>query len=153
MERRDWTIAVPWVLSIVTILIGIGTFYAEQRQANRKPFLEEQLDLGFQASTVVATLATTTDRDEWNAARIKFWLLYWGPLSVVEDKGVEGCMVSIGKLVPGPAAVTPDLPMARLETLSYRLSHKVRDMVRTSWGVDLSPLPDRASQDDRCDVE
>jgi hypothetical protein len=58
----SWTVAVPWLLSLATIAWGIISFTAQQRQANRQPFLKLQLDLGFLATETVARLATETDR-------------------------------------------------------------------------------------------
>jgi hypothetical protein len=139
----NWSLIVPWVLTIVTAAIGFWQFTEQQRQANRQPFLEKQLDLSFQAVDAAGRLASETDPVEWEKARVKFWQLYWGPLSVVEDRAVESAMVAFGRLVPAHALLPPELPLTSLGEPSYRLAHTVRDLVLTSWQVDLSPLEGR----------
>jgi hypothetical protein len=134
---------VPWILTLATIVVGIWKFSQQQMQANRQPFLQKQLELCFQATETVARLASETDPTEWEKARITFWRLYWGPLSIVEDWSVEGEMVKLGKLVPGHAGTALELPMKSLEVPSYHLAHAVRELVLASWNVDLPPLQDR----------
>jgi hypothetical protein len=141
MDRFDWKTLIPWLLSIATIAIGIWQYADKQAQANREPFLKEQLRLVFEASETVSTLANSTDEKIWQEARTKFWTLYWGPLGIVEDRDVASAMVEAGRLVPGtdkPGA--PPLPLAALRQPSLKLSHAARDLILESWGVDLPPL-------------
>ncbi|TIT47937.1 MAG: hypothetical protein E5W64_15760, partial [Mesorhizobium sp.] len=85
MDHLDWKTFVPWAISIATVLLGIWQYSDKQAQANREPFLKEQTRLLFEASETVSTLANTTDPAVWKNARSRFWTLYWGPLSLVED--------------------------------------------------------------------
>jgi hypothetical protein len=137
----SWTVALPWLLSLATITWGIISFTAQQRQANRQPFLKLQLDVGFLATETVARLATETDPIEWEKARITFWRLYWGQLSIAENPRVESVMVELGRLVPEDPVQGPVLPMKSLGPLSYKLAHSVRDLVEESWTVRLIQLP------------
>jgi hypothetical protein len=114
--------------------------WREQQQSNRRPFLEKQLELGFQAAETAARLATETDSAQWEKAQAAFWRLYWGPLSIVEDRTVEGAMYDLGQLVPMPGAKALNLPMRALEGPSYKLAHAVRDLVLASWKVSLPAL-------------
>lgn len=143
-EKRSkaWLAAVPWVLTILTLSIGAWQFTLQQQQANRAPFLKEQLQLSFSAVEAVATLASETDPVAWEQARKTFWRLYWGPLSVVEDREVEAQMVALGKLVPPPqqAITAADLPMDALQIPSLKLAQSVRELLLKSWGVDLPAL-------------
>jgi hypothetical protein len=91
-------VAIPWILTLVTALVGIWQFTVQQGQANRQPFLQKQLDLAFLASETTIKLATLTDPADWEKARLYFWISYWGPLSVVEDPKVESAMVPLGHL-------------------------------------------------------
>jgi hypothetical protein len=136
----SFTLIIPWLLTLLTAALGIWQFTAQQRQANREPFLLKQLELSFQASDIASRLATETDAVEWEKARIAFWRLYWGPLSIVEDPAVEGAMVNFGKLVPAQPVNAPKLPMTSLGVPSYKLAHALRDLVLVSWNVDLPPL-------------
>jgi hypothetical protein len=54
----------------------------EQRSANRRPFLQKQLELCFEAADAAARLATETDSSEWEIARLKFWRLCWPSLDL-----------------------------------------------------------------------
>jgi hypothetical protein len=140
MWRMDWKTIIPWLLTLATILIGIWQYGDKQDQISREPFLKEQLDLAFDVSKTVAVLATATDVKVWNEARSHFWMLYWGPLSIVEDQDVESAMIELGEIVPTPDKETPALPMSALTNLSYKLAHALRDLVLTSWNVSLPAL-------------
>jgi hypothetical protein len=133
-------VVIPWLLTLLTAGIGIWKVTAEQGQANRQPFLQKQLELAFQTSETASQLATLTNPDDWEKARLKFWLLYWGPLSVVEDRNVESEMVKFGQPVPAQPVANPKLPMTSLEVPSYDLAHALRDLVLSSWNVNLPPL-------------
>ena len=134
------SVIIPWILTLVRAATGIWQFTVQQSQANRQPFLQKQLELGFEATEAAARLATETNPEEWEKARARFWQLYWGPLSVVEDPTVESKMVDFGKLVPDQPVNSPKLPMSDLRDPSYELAHAVRDLVLASWNVNLPPL-------------
>ncbi len=136
----DWKSAIPWVLSLLAVLVGIWQYADKQAQANREPFLRKQLELIFEASDTVSTLANTTDTEVWKKARTRFWVLYWGPLGIVEDNRIAKCMIEAGKIVPQPQADVPALPITNLRTTSIRLSHVARDFVLGNWDVDLPRL-------------
>jgi hypothetical protein len=142
-DKMSWSIVVPWCLTVFTAAVGIWQFTTQQEQANRLPFLKRQLELCFQATETAGQLASETDPVEWEKARVTFWRLYWGPLSVVEDRAVEGAMVELGRLVPTKPVASPDLPMATLGVPAYRLAHATRNLVLTSWKVDLPALQDQ----------
>jgi len=136
----DWKLAVPWVLGLATIGAGIWQYADKQAQANREPFLRQQLELVFEASEKVSVLANSTDPQTWKDAHDRFWVLYWGPLGLVEDRNVESCMVKAGNIVPKPGAATPPLPLTALQDTSLKLSHAARDLILAGWNVDLPPL-------------
>jgi hypothetical protein len=140
MGKLDLTVIVPWLLTLLTAVLGIWQFTAQQSQSNRQPFLQKQLELSFQASETAARLATETNAVEWEKARLAFWKLYWGPLSIVEDPKVEAAMVKLGEVVPSQPQSAPKLPMKSLEVPSYNLAHAVRGLVLESWNVSLPPL-------------
>ncbi|MBY3109534.1 hypothetical protein HFO68_34285 [Rhizobium laguerreae] len=144
-SKFNLTALIPWLLSMATILVGIQQFSEKQAQANREPFLQKQLELGFETSEVAARLASETDATKWEAARQRFWQLYWGPLSIVEDPSVEAEMVNLGGLVPKAPSPSSDLPMTSLQGPSYRLAHAIRQLTLTQWEIDLPALPARRS--------
>lgn len=136
----DWKIGIPWLLSLLTVTIGIWQYADKQAQANREPFLRKQLDLIFEASDTVAVLANTTDPATWEKARARFWVLYWGPLGIVEDNRIASCMIKAGQVVSQPNAAAPDLPLIKLRPISLRLSHVARDFILENWDVELPKL-------------
>lgn len=119
---------------------GFYQFTENQAQANREPFLKKQLELGFEISDTVAVLASTVDKTRWEKARSDFWRLYWGQLSIVEDKAVERAMVELGRVLPLAAVPEPSLPMKSLQGPSFRLAHAIRQLSMNSWDVDLPAL-------------
>lgn len=139
-SKFNLTAVIPFLLSMATILVGIQQFSEKQAQANREPFLKKQLEIGFEASEVAARLASETDATKWETARQRFWQLYWGPLSIVEDPSVEAEMVNLGRLVPKAPSSSSDLPMTSLQGPSYRLAHAIRQLTLTQWEIDLPAL-------------
>ncbi len=140
MSSEKLAVVVPWLLSIVTAIVGIWQFSQTQAQTNKQPFLQKQLEISFQASDAASRLATETDPSEWEKARAAFWRLYWGTLSIVEDPKVESAMVHLGKLVPEKPVANPPLPMKALENPSYDLAIAIRGLILASWNVQLTPL-------------
>jgi hypothetical protein len=138
--KMTWHTYVPWFLTIFTAAVGIWQFIVQQRQANRLPFLQRQLELCFQITETVGRLSSETDPIEWEKARVAFWRLYWGPLSIVEDRAVEREMVELGRLVPEKPVSSHDLPMSAIGVPAYRLAHAIRNLVLTSWQVNLPSL-------------
>lgn len=116
----------------------------EQAQANKKYFFEKRLDLCFEAVDTAGRLASERDPIKWEEARLKSWRLYWGPLSIVEDRSVEANMVALGQIVPQDSVALPKLPMTSLQPLAYGLAHAARKLVLVSWGIQMpQPLYDR----------
>jgi hypothetical protein len=106
------------ILQGVAIVVGIGaTWYEfkkyndekiskvveETRQANRdfsKMFYEKQFDYYAEAVEVTAILANEArDSDDYKTALKEYYRLYWGKLSLVEDKRVEARMVQFELLL------------------------------------------------------
>jgi|HubBroStandDraft_4_1064222.scaffolds.fasta_scaffold66332_2 hypothetical protein len=139
----------PWLATLVTAtltaLVGIWQFRSQRQQSNRQPFLQKQLDLCFEASETAARLATETNKDEWEKARLTFWRLYWGTLSIVEDPKVEVAMLELGGLVPRQPVAEPSLPMRVLERPSLKLAHMCRSLILGSWNVHIDPLKETRS--------
>lgn len=144
MEK--WSLVVPWLLSLGTALVGIWQFRAGQSQANKRPFLEQQLAISIEATDTVARLATETDPEEWDKARQAFWRLYWGRLALVEDRGVEARMVRFGrKIATGPVAADR-LPMTELQDPAIDLAYAARQLILRSWNIKLARLENEGGE-------
>jgi hypothetical protein len=113
---------------------------SEQRETNRRPFLQKQLELCFEATDAASRLALETNPTEWEKSRFTFWRLYWGILGIVEDQGVASAMVQLGQLVPQTPSNPPQLPMSSLQRPALTLAHAARDLMRRSWDVDLQNI-------------
>jgi len=137
MANINASVVVPWVLSILTASVGVYQFTVQQGQANRRPFLEQQLAICVEASDTAARLATETDPKEWERARGAFWRLYWGRLALVEDREVESAMIDFGRQLSAKGAT---LPRDDLQNPSIELAHSARNLILRSWDVKLPPL-------------
>jgi hypothetical protein len=143
VETAIITGAATLTVGILTVAGGMLARWREQQQANKRPFLEKQLELCFAVTDTASRLAIETDPMEWEKARLAFWRLYWGPLSIVENRAVEAAMVELGDSVPKRPVDPATLPMTELQVPAYRLAHAARDLVLRSWNVDLPALGDQ----------
>lgn|GEM_PF-904122 len=126
----------------------------ETRQANRdfsKMFYEKQLEYYAEAVEVTAMLANeTAGTDDYKTARQKFYRLYWGKLSLVEDKRVEARMVQFERLLQNyegnptkedriwDARSQVWIPLrmvdqADMQSASLRLAHDARIHTINTW--------------------
>lgn len=137
-----------WLASFstgVTTLIAVAAFllgYMSEQKKNRqaaerqtkaeveardrefmKPLWERQLVLYFEASQAAATIATTTDVKEREQATNKFWMLYEGPLIVVETPSVSGAMKAFGECLKQPCPNLRDLS----RKLSSAIQHGIQE--------------------------
>jgi hypothetical protein len=78
-------VAIPWILTLVTALVGIWQFTVQQGQANRQPFLQKQLDLAFLASETTIKLATLTDPADWENPKVESAMVALGHLSFLRN--------------------------------------------------------------------
>ena len=130
---------IKWVSTLVAVgglIWGITSFLitsrvqSETRQLEaRKPFLERQLTLYTEVTQNAAILATSNDLDAIEQARQRFWELYWGELSMVENRGVEYAMVKFGQ------CLNEGCSQEELRPLALDLAHACRESLAASWGV------------------
>ena len=160
------------ILQGLAIIVGIGATYhefkkyndekigklaEETRQANRdfsKIFYQQQLATYAEAVEAVAILANENSQTEdYKTARKKFERLYWGRLSLVEDKRVEARMIQFRLLLLNYEGDTTtkdrvwspidsawislrNVTQSALQTASLNLAHDARANTLTTW---LSP--------------
>lgn len=128
-------ILVPWLLSIATFLFGI----IEYQAANRKPFLEKQMEVTFEAADAAAILATTTDMEQWKTARRTFMRLKYGQLRIVEDRELSLAMAEFWNALPAEDTKDLRLPLAHLGPEALNISTRSRELIARSWHADLEP--------------
>ena len=142
---------VTTIIAVVTIAAGLFQFGSTYARSVQQPFLETQTQRCFAAAENAARLATTVDKEVWKKAREEFWMLYWGPLAIVEDVApaadpdyvgeVQQKMVLFGnqleKVTPIPPAT---LPLSDLEKGSLAIAHACRTLLTSRWRVGVSSL-------------
>lgn len=133
----EWIrIGVPSAIAVVTIAIGFIQYISTSSFSIRQPFLSKQTELCLQASEQTARLASTVDKEQWAKSRGEFWMLYLGPLAVVEEAGTESrvatAMVAFGKELD-KVGLSPELPVSQLQSQSLAVAHACRDLLSSKW--------------------
>ena len=129
----------PTAIAVATIVAGLIQFGTTSAFSIRQPFLEMQTKLCSSAAEHVARLASTRDPVTWQKSREEFWMLYWGPLAIVEDvesqsqTRVETAMVAYGDKLSKIDTNAPTLPISSLEEPALEVSHACRDLLGAKW--------------------
>jgi hypothetical protein len=136
LEKFARWIAIALVLAVALWggITMVNTFrtQTETRQIEaRKPFLDRQLTLYTEATKVAAIIATSDDPAQLATSRQRFLELYWGELSLVENRGVETAMVNFRNCLISKDACSKD----DLQRASLNLAHACRESLAESWGV------------------
>ena len=104
---------------------------------SRKPFLERQLVLYFEATQAASQLATLPGGVQRARARQRFWELYWGELGLVEDHEVATAMKAFGDALTQVEAGKASRD--GLLQLALTLARNCRASLQSGWGH-LEPL-------------
>jgi len=115
-RKLEWSkLGITTVIAVITIVIGFIQYISTSSLSVREPYLQKQTELCLQASEHAARLATTSDMLQWKKSWEEFWMLYWGPLAVVEEAGSESHvadnMVVMGKALMRYGPTPPSLPV------------------------------------------
>ena len=130
--------------------VGLYQYVATSSQTARRPFLEEQTKLCFQASETVARIATTDDPVKWKTAYDDFWMLYWGPLAIVEDRASDKIgefrdvakeMVDFGKALKTIDKPLQNLPLNQLTGSAIAVSRACQTLVTSWWDAGILRIP------------
>jgi hypothetical protein len=126
-------------IAVVALGAGLIQFGTTSAFSVRQPFLEKQTALCISAAEHVGRLASTLDANTWGKSREEFWMLYWGPLAIVEDvesqatNRVEAAMVAFGKELGKINPASPALPVSALEQPALKVAHACRDLLTSKW--------------------
>ncbi len=126
------------IVTLGGLALGVANYLATIRRdvetrnlEARKQYLTRQLELYTEATRAAAKLATShQDSREFAGAKQRFWELYWGDLSMVENDKVETAMKQMGDCLNGDCWGCPDL-----KKCSLNLAHACRRSLADSWGV------------------
>lgn len=98
--------------------------YAENRRVEAsRPALETQLKFYIEAAGVASKIAHSGDQ----AAIDRFWELYYGELSLVENNDVALAMKAFGDAMNNGERT-------QLTTLAHELTERMRESLEKSWG-------------------
>jgi hypothetical protein len=98
---RAWDIGLKIVATAGVLLgafVGIGEYLYSQAQMatletakfeadQHKPILDRQIANYFEATTLAATIALTDDQSERSKLQHEFFIKYFGPMVIIEDRG------------------------------------------------------------------
>ena len=130
--------------ALAAALIGLLWNFNNARDLRKQPFLEKQLALCVEASSVAATLATARSAEAFDPARARFEELFWGPLSIVENVQVSLKMRDFREKLIALLASGADYPLKELEGDSYALALEIRRLILEAWNIrDLGELLER----------
>jgi hypothetical protein len=111
----------------------------QQRQiaeANRLSAAKPLIDLrqkqyleAIRSAAVLARPQDHTDTEKKEATK-RFWELYWGELSLVEDRDVGAAMVRLGR------AIDPNYEKTESQQAVLDLAYSLRNSLVRTWGVD-----------------
>lgn len=139
------------ILQGLAIIVGIwATWYAYKKQNDdrilqekqnieqtakefRRGFYEKQFQFYSEASDATATLATEEiGSDDYIKARKNFYRLFWGRLSIVEDRTVEGKMVIFERLLRSYES-KEKATQSQLQQASLQLAHAASKYTIHVW--------------------
>jgi len=140
------------ILQGLAIIVGIwATYYAYKKQNDenraqdlkqiqqtarefRKSFYEKQLQYYTEAAEATATLATEDKGSEdYMKAKKAFYRLYWGRLSIVEDKTIEARMIQFDNLLKDYEQKESDISKEELKQASLKLSRDASKYTINVW--------------------
>jgi hypothetical protein len=138
----EWTkLTLTAIGGTLALVVGLIQYVSTSSLSVRQPFLAKQTELCLSASEHAARLATTKDREQWKKSREEFWMLYWGPLAVVEEAGTQSDvakkMQAFGDLlkeVPqNTDASQPTLPLDDLRGPAIDIARACESLLTSKW--------------------
>ncbi len=151
-SKIDLVEAFTKILQGIAIIAGIWATYFAYQQHNedikiqeqaqlqqiakeyRKSFYEKQLQYYTEAAEVVATISTEEKgSEEYIRAKKDFYKLFWGKLSIVEDKTVEKRMVQFRTLLEKYEQNESNVTKEDLEQASLNLAHDASKYTINVW--------------------
>lgn len=113
--------------------------FATREQESKKNYWEEQNKTYKDAIDAAATIAGADSLESVKEERKKFWRLYWGIMSLVENRSVEGAMKDFGDSLE-KWEMTQEKPLG-MERLVYAIAHCGRKSLQNTWSpVDIGDL-------------
>src|SRR5262245_14309481 len=137
------------VIAAGAFVFGIIQYTLTRREQFRREFWDQQFALYQEAAGAAAEIAMAPHVDSVKAARQKFWVLYWGKLSMVEHNEVERAMVAFGAKLSKCEAGADTTCFTRLagaertelRRLAFEVAHCAQLSLAKTWQpVDLNNI-------------
>ena len=119
------------IATMATVIIGIAQYSHSKDQEFRKAFWEKQYQLYSEVTDIAAKIAVADDLDDVVEERAKFWHLYYGKMSIVENKAVYDAMVAFGKKLE-PLEKSGKTAF-ELRVFAYNLARACRESLKHTW--------------------
>ena len=139
-DPENLRILIPALVTLLTLCYGIYQYGNSKQQEFRKKFWEEHYKLYTEAVDAAATIAMASDLESVKESREIFWRLYWGRLSMVEHRLVEGAMKAYGDVLRDyeqkgqlPPEDTIKQEPTDLQLAAYELAHAMRKSLAMTW--------------------
>lgn len=152
-SRETWDLLIKGggaAATIATVAVSAIVFFSQRERSIRdferetkRPFLDEQFKLYGEAVAVASRLAHALEQEqqltskEFSADLGRFWVLYWGPLAMVEDSHVEEAMVIFGRSLQDRQNGSSNECARMIKQASLALAHRARESLEQQWGVQL----------------
>lgn len=130
------SIVVGIVLSVMNFRIAKEKEVESRKIEAARPFLELRQKLYLDALNNASILASKElhTEEEVTKARKRFSELYWGELSLIEEKSIEQMMMAVASAEHLNDSVTAT------QGAVYSLAHKMRESLVKSWGIDTAKI-------------
>ena len=119
------------IATLATVLVGIINYADKKENEFKKVFWEKRFEFYEEATVLTATIAIAKDLDSVQSERQKFWTLYWGKLSMIEDQDVKDAMVNYGDSLEKQEKLGHI--ESNLKNLSYSLARACRNSLKKTW--------------------
>ena len=119
--------------ALITAIWAYHTYTDTKEKEFYSQFWNTKLSLFLETSTAASTMATTNSIDEFNAARIKYWELFFGRLSLVEGRSVKKAMEAFSGKIPTGEVKQDQLPFKELQQDAYRLTIALKKELGVAW--------------------
>jgi hypothetical protein len=118
---------------VIASALAVSKYRSDADAEFRKPLWAKQLELYFEACKAASTIAVSPPRAEQRHEEEKtFWMLYWGPLALIEDEEVARAMVKFGDRLDAHA------DSEELKELSLKLAKSCRQSIGSTWNFPLA---------------
>ena len=134
--HRRWDIAVKGLAVVATLLgiyAGYEQFISEFQLNNRKPYIELRTKYYLEMLETVSKVTYPVSKIEQEQNIKRFWQLYVGVSTLVEDSAVEEKVNSLSECI---RKLQNGCEQFELESMSLSLANAVKGSLLQSWQIE-----------------